>query len=359
MKFREIIAACCLLSVTLLITGCEKAEPPAQAPIRSVRFIEVVKGDSERVRSFTGVSKAEQEAKLSFKVSGTLINLDVSVGDAVKPGQVIAGLDPSSYQLQLQQSQADLTRATAELRNADAAYKRTRELYENQNTSKNDLDAARTAFESTEALVNASQRSVDLSSLNVSYTSLVVKDSCSVVSTSADVGENISIGQEIVLVNCGDQLKVDVAVPENLVSSLNSGTSVAIEFDSVDGKQYKGEVTEIGVAATGTTFPVSVRVIDPAGLRAGLAAQVGFQFSATSSHPVVPVTSVGEDQDGRFVFLLMPGTSPDLAVVKRQPVEVENIVTNGIEIRSGVTPGDKVVTAGVSVIRDGLVVKAD
>ncbi len=350
---------CLLLSIILMMAGCEQTTPPAPTPMRSVRYIEVAENDAQRVRTFAGVSKSEQEVKLSFKVAGTLINLGVAVGDAIEPGQVIAQVDASSYQLQLQQAQADLARATAEQRNADTAYQRTRDLYENQNASKIDLDVARTAFESTQALVDAAQRAVDLSRLNVSYAKLVAKEACSVASTSADAGENVAIGQEIVRVNCGDQLKVDVSIPESLISLFRPGMAAMVEFDSVADTRFNGEVTEIGVAATGTTFPVSVRLLDPAGLRAGLAAQVGFRFSSGATYPSVPTTSVAEDQNGRYIYLLMPGASPELAVTKRQPVEVGNIVADGIEIVRGVKPGDKVVTAGVSVIRDGLVVKAN
>lgn len=346
------------IALVLLVTACDKAEEQTEPELRSVRYVEVTAG-ADRVRTFTGVSKSEQEAKLSFKVSGTLINLAVAVGDSIEPDQLIAELDASSYQLQQQQAQADLTRASAEQRNAAAAYKRTRELYENENASKNDLDSARTGFESSQALVSAAQRAVDLTRLNVSYTKLVSNESCSVASTSADAGENVQVGQEIVRVNCGEQLEVEVSVPENLIASFSPGTPATIEFDSVPGQSYSGEVTEVGVAATGTTFPVSVRVNDSQDLRAGLAAQVGFTFASESSSPVVPVTAVSEDQDGRYVFLLTPGESDAIGIIKRQEVAIGNIVADGIEVTNGVNPGDKVVTAGVTVIRDGLEVKTN
>ena len=349
----------CILSMTLFVAGCDKAEPPTEAPLRTVRYIEVSAGGGEHIRTFTGVSKSEQEAKLSFKVSGTLVRLDVSTGDTVTSGQLIAELDGSGFQLQLQQAQADLTRSGAEQRNADAAYKRTRELYENQNASKNDLDAARTAFESSKALVVASQRAVDLARLNVTYTKLIASDSCIVASKSADSGENVNSGQEIVRVNCGDTLVVEISVPESLIASFSPGTPATIEFDSVPGQRFQGQVTDIGAAATGTTFPVSIRLSDSTGLRAGLAAQVGLSFAPDERRLVVPVTAVSEDQNGRFLYLLTPGSDQEIGIIQRQSVEVGNIVTSGIEIISGVAPGDKVVTAGVSVIRDGLEVKSN
>ena len=359
MFIRKQIKVAVLATLLLSIVGCDKAEPPSEPLLRSVRYVEVTPGGVDRVRTFTGVSKSEQEAKLSFKVSGTLINLDVSVGDTIESGQLIAQLDASGFQLQLQQAQADLTRASAEQRNSEAAYKRTRELYENENASKTELDAARTSSESSKALFSASQRAVDLARLNVSYTKLVAKDSCSVASKSTDVGENVSIGQEIVRVNCGDQMEVEVSIPENLIGAFKSGTPASIEFDSVPGQIYPGEVTDIGNSATGTTFPVSVRLADSTGLRAGLTAQVGFSFESDTNFTVVPVTAVSEDQDGRFIYILIIDSDGSKGLIKRQQVQVGSIVSNGIEIVEGVLPGDKVVTAGVSVIRDGLAVKVN
>ena len=130
-------------------------------------------GSGEQVRSFSGVSKSEQEASLSFKVSGTLRALHAAVGEALEPGQVIAELDPAQFELQAQQAQADLTRAMAEQRNAQSAYQRLRGLYENQNAAKHDLDTARAASEAAEALVNVARRALDIARLNVSYTCLL------------------------------------------------------------------------------------------------------------------------------------------------------------------------------------------
>ena len=338
----------------ILITGCEKKEEVEAAPLRSVRYAVVEEGSGEKVRSFSGVSKSEQEANLSFKVSGTLRALNVAVGDVLEPGQVIAEIDPSEFELQAQQAQADLTRATAEQRNAQSAYKRTRELYENQNASRNDLDTARAAFESAEALVNVSKRALDIAQLNVSYTSLEATESCSVATTNVEVGENVSSGQVVVGANCGDQLKVEVSVPENLISLVETGMSAQIRFDSVPDTIYDGRITEVGVAATGTTFPVSIRLIDPDGLRTGQTAEVRFQIPTENQAIVVPASAVAEDQDGRFVYLVTEGDGEHSGIIKRQEVSVGELVQGGIEIESGLTPGDRVVTAGVSVIRDGL-----
>ncbi|MBW2629927.1 MAG: hypothetical protein JRE45_20270, partial [Deltaproteobacteria bacterium] len=70
----------------------------------------------------------------------------------------------------------------------------------------------------------------------------------------------------------------------------------------------------------------------------------------------LPVSAVGEDREGRFVFMLEK-TDDGLGIVHRTPVEVGEILSDGIEILEGVKPGELVVTAGVSRIYDGLQVR--
>jgi multidrug efflux pump subunit AcrA (membrane-fusion protein) len=121
------------------------------------------------------------------------------------------------------------------------------------------------------------------------------------------------------------------------------------------------EVTEVGVASVSgaTTFPVTVRLTEGENLvRAGMAADVTFVFASEDDGPkyALPIGAVGEDRKGRFVYKLEK-TSDGLGVVHRSPVEVGEILSDGMEIRSGVGPGDLVVTAGVSRIYDGLEVR--
>ena len=348
----------CFLSIGLL-QGCEQEEVVSEPPLRTVRFVEVQAAEDSRVRTFTGVSRSAQEAKLSFKVSGTLTELDVAVGDQIEKGQTIARLDASTYQLQQQQAAADLTRAQAEERNANANYQRVRGLYENNSTSRTELDTARAAFESTKALVSASARAVELARLNVSYTRLIAKEDCSVATTSVEVGENIQAGQEVVLINCGESLNIDISVPESLISSFSPGMSAKVDFDAIPDQSFEGKVVEVGISATGTTFPITINLDSVENLRSGLAAQVEFEFELKETVPVIPVVAVSEDQTDRFVYLLTDGDEAGTGVVKRQTVAVGELTTNGIEIREGIQQGDRVIVAGISVIRDGMLVKAD
>ena len=108
------------------LAGCQ-GPPEAEAPlIRPVRYIEVLPAGVARSRVFSGVAKAAFETELSFKVPGTISSLTVAVGDDVVSGQRIARLDPTDYEVQLREAEAQSQRALAELRNARANFNRAR-----------------------------------------------------------------------------------------------------------------------------------------------------------------------------------------------------------------------------------------
>jgi len=138
------------MAAIIAILGCED-EPEEPEVIRPVRYVMVEGSDSATQRTFSEVAKAGQESRLSFQVSGQVLDVPINVGDTVKKGQTIARMDPADYALQLQNAQASAAQSRAQERNAKATYERTRALYENQNASRQDLDADRTAYESGRA----------------------------------------------------------------------------------------------------------------------------------------------------------------------------------------------------------------
>jgi RND family efflux transporter MFP subunit len=166
----------------------------------------------------------------------------------------------------------------------------------------------------------------------------------------------------VALVNCGDELEVEFSVPESLISGIEEGMQPTIRFDSVPGETFTGTVTEVGVAAgSGTTFPVTARIDGThAQLRAGLAAEVVLLFGGASEEEVilVPLVAVVHDPGGNFVFLAEP-QGEGQAVVVRRPVDLGELTVDGVEILGGLSPGERVITAGTSVIRQGLRVRLE
>ena len=345
-----------------LFIKCGKEEQEREI-IRPVRYIQVYSTGGSRVRTFTGVAQAGMESRLSFKVPGTIQKVSVLVGDNIKSGQLIAELDASDYQLQVQQAEASLAQARAQARNASSNFERVRTLYESNNISKSNFDAARAANESANAAVRSAEKQLEMAKLRLSYTRLTAPVSGAIASVNVEVNENVQAGQPVVMLTSGSQIEVKLSIPEILISQMKEGGNVTVVFDAIPNKKFAATVLEVGVAATGigTTFPVTVRLADKDDtLRPGMAATVSLRFESKDERErfIVPSHVVVEDRMGRFVYVVEPSADEQgYGIIQRHAVTICDLTADGIEIFEGLSDGDLVVTAGVSRITEGQKVK--
>jgi RND family efflux transporter MFP subunit len=350
-----------ILLSALFFASCGKEKPQQEEILRPVRYQLVFATGGERERMFSGVAQAGVESRLSFKVGGTVKRVAVKVGDQVTAGDLIAELDDSDYRLQVQQAEASLASAEATERNAASNYDRVRQLWERRNASRNDLDATRAAQESAAAQVRALQKQLELARSQLSYARLTAPVNGAIARVDVEVNENVQIGQAIVQLSSGSELEVLVTVPEILISQIREGQKVDVVFDALPDKKFPARITEVGIAATSfaTAFPVTARLdqSDPS-MRPGMAAEVLFKFGSEGKieRIVVPSVAVGEDRQGRFVFVVDPGEEGQ-GIVHRRAVTIGEMTDEGIEILEGLLDGSLVVTAGVSKLVDGQKVK--
>jgi len=243
-RLELIVAAFCLIAGLL---GCENREPPTQPVIRPVRTEQVFSTGGTRVRTFSGTAQAGFQSRLSFRVPGKVRRVEVKVGDPVKPGQLIAELDPEDYRLQVQEIEASLERARAESRNAEANYSRIRALYENRNASRNELDSARAASESARAQALSLEKRLELVRAQLRYTRLEASTEGTIATVDVEINENVQAGQPVVLLTAGSRPEVVVGVPEILISQVHPGSRVTVSFDAVPHRAFSAAVTEVGV----------------------------------------------------------------------------------------------------------------
>jgi RND family efflux transporter MFP subunit len=349
------------LSMSLLLVGCEPAPPEVEEIIRPVRYTTVVPSGGGETRIFSGVTKAALETDLSFKVGGLVTQLDAAVGGTVERGQIVARLDPADFEVAQREAQAGLERAKADERNAQAAFERTRELYENRNASRSDLDTGRSMAAQAGALVREATQRLEGLRLQLSYTQLTAPQLCTVARRYVEVNQNVSAGQPVVRINCGDCAEVRVDVPGLYIGRIESGMRVGVKVAAVPGRTLTGVVTEVGVGTeqNRSIYPVTVVLQDGcAAVRSGMAADVSLKLAAQSDAEgtlVVPIVSVGEDSDGNFVFVLVPQDN-DYFIARRRLVTIGRPTEYGIELVAGVAEGELIATAGVRRLVEGQVV---
>ena len=346
----------------IFLFSCGKKEHE-QEIIRPVRYMQVYSTGGSRVRSFTGVAQAGVESRLSFKVPGTVKRVNVLVGDNVTRGRLIAELDPSDYELQVQQAGAALAQAQAQERNASSNFERVRTLFESNNIAKSNYDAARANYESAKAAVQAADKQLELVRLQRSYTRLTAPLSGSIASVNVEVNENVGAGQPVVMLTSGSKIEVKFSIPELLITQIKEGNKATVSFDALPDKELSATVIEVGIASisTGTTYPVTVQLDQQEdAILSGMAATVAYRFESKDERErfIVPSHAVAEDQKGRFVFSVEPiQDETGFGIVHRKPVTIGEITLDGIEIFKGLNDGDLVVTAGISRISDSLKVK--
>jgi RND family efflux transporter MFP subunit len=184
-------------------------------------------------------------------------------------------------------------------------------LYENDNASRADLDAAVANAASANAQVEWVSKHLELALRQVDYTRLQAPVAGAIAELRVEVNENVGRGQAVAVLSSDGAPEVELAVPEGVITQIAEGDTVSVRFDALAGRTFEGVVTEVGVSATilATTFPVSVRLPDAdRDVRPGMAADVTFVFDADDATErfFVPPEAVGEDREGRFVFVAQP-----------------------------------------------------
>lgn len=339
--------------------GCKDDPTPQEPVIRPVRSIEVEDTTgSAASRTFSAVSRAGAESRLSFRVGGSIRTVEVKLGDKVTEGQTIATLDASDLELQAQQAADAYSQNRANERRAKAEFDRTRTLYENNGASRSQYEQARASYEQARASLGSAGRQLQLARKQVGYATLTAPTDGVVSAVLAQVNENAGAGQAVVKLASGDAPEVLVNVAGTFVGAVEAGDTIDVRFTDITGKTYKATVREVGVTPGDgqTTFPVIATIEDPDdAIRLGMAADATFTAERNPDEVglFVPATAVGEDRNGRFVYKVTP-TEDGLGTVHRHPVQVDPVLAGrGVRVIEGVAAGDRVVTAGVSRIVDG------
>lgn len=366
-----------LLCLVVLLFSCgESNENAVRQPVRPVKAIEVTLDDGQDLRTFTGVAQASAQTPLSFRVGGNIRQLTVKLGDRVSRGQTLARLDATDLQVQASQasaqrssSEAQLESAKTQLVNARGTYERSERLYETSAISLSEFEnalaqyeAARAQVDAAESQLRASSAQVDAAGNQVNYTRLVAPFSGIVLSVEAEENQLVGAGAPIVLLAKEADPEVAINLPENLISAVKRGMEVEVSFPVLDNQSFQGEVSEVAFAAgAAPSYPVLITIADRArAIRPGMAANVAIPTASggkLAGQPVVPPAAVGEDTEGRFVFLLEPTGQSDYYQARRRAVTVGDLVDEGFRIDSGLEVGDLVVTAGLKQLLDGMEVR--
>jgi membrane fusion protein, multidrug efflux system len=345
-KFQILMA----VLVAAALTGCDKqAPPPAQA--RPVRTVTVERAPDGETVSLTGQVRAKDEVSLAFRIDGRVVERPVNVGDVLKPGQLVARLDPKDQQDALRTAQANLAAAEAVLTQARLTFGRQRELLKDGWTPRAKFDEAQQALLTAQAQVDSAQAQVRIAENQLSYTVLFADAAGAVTAKGAEPGEVVHAGQMIVQLARQGGRDAVFDVPEQLIRTGPRDPLVQIALTNDPTVRATGRVREVAPQADGTTrtFQVKVGIIDPPqALQLGSTVTGSIKLSPPAGVEVPP--SALTEANGRPAVWVV---DPQSQTVALRNVGVSRYDPANVVISQGLETGEIVVTAGVQVLRPG------
>ena len=353
-----------LLSILMLLTfhSCKKEEKQKEAVLRPVRFQVVGASDAHRIRTFSGTAKAGDEIALSFRSSGIIAEVNVSKGQKVKRGTLIATLDNVEAKLAFEQSVSALNSAQSAMNTAQSELNRVKALYEKGSKSLSEYEKARNAYQNALSQFESAKKSKSIQATQLSYGIIKAPKDGLIADTEGGVGERVGSGHQFAILNAGEGMKIEIGLPENVVNKVNVGMKASIQFSALNNAKFSGTVMEVApiVDEDAATFTTSIAVDTPSNeIKPGMAATVTFDFQNDVNQNdtmIIPVKSVGEDGKGNFVFVI-ESEDGKIGIVKKQNIIIGELNSDGFEVKSGLKQGQRIATAGLQTLLDGQKVK--
>lgn len=339
------------VAAAIALSSCQKSTETPKAEVRPVRTVTVAKRDIGETVTYTGRIEAENETRLSFRIGGRMIERRVNVGDHVKPGQLLAKLEPQNELNALRSAQAAVAAARAQLNEAQNNYDRQKFLLSRDVASQVQFERAEQTRDTARAQLDSAEAQLKTAQDQVSDTELKADAGGVVIATAAEPGEVVQAGQLIVRVAPIGGRDAVFDVPGQALRSTPSDPVVDVSLTEDPTVSTVGRIREISPQADPVTrtFEVKVGLTDPpAAMRLGTTV-IGRMQLRTEPTIEIPASALTKYDSRPAVWVVDP--SP--LTVSLRNVDVLRFDSTTAAIAKGLDTGDIVVTAGVQALHPG------
>lgn len=317
--------------------GCtDKTQSKKNDSAVSVKIETVKESNVANTLDYVGMIEENSSTGLSFSTMGTIEKIYVSEGDYVSVGKLLAKLDPAS-------AQSMLDAADALLKQAQDAYDRLKSVHDKGSLTEIQMVDIETKLQQA-------QSSYDIAKKNLGNCSLHAPVSGVVGKRMAEAGEYAVIGKTVLTILDISSVKVRVSVPENEISAIDSDCKSTITISALSNKRFKGKKIGKSVMANSIshTYPVYIDLSNPQKeLLPGMVCKVELTPDKKCQSIVVPIGIIQTMADGqKFVW------SDKGGIAKRTFVTTGLAKGNGVEITSGLSAGDLIISEGYQKISE-------
>jgi RND family efflux transporter MFP subunit len=324
--------------------------------VRPAKVMEIAFQQRSQSLVLAGTVVPRIESTLGFRVAGKIIARTVDVGTIVKPGDLIAELDPADFRLAVDNARAALASADADYVRAKADHERYLNLRGSGAFTPQTLEQRQSLAATTLARVEQAKSQLASAENNLAYTELHADAPGVVTAVQAEAGQVMTQGQGVVKVARTDELEILVGVPEHRLKAVRKADIASFELWSDPGHRFAAKLRELSPSADPMTrtYPARFSVIDPPEfIGLGMTATLAFERPDGAPVAEVPLSAI-----------FQRGTQPAVWVVDKEsgtvalrPVTVARWRDDTAAIASGVKDGEMIATAGVHKLEAGQKVK--
>ena len=340
-----------LIAPLLLLSACERAEEPEQAPlVRPAKLYEVTVASNVRSYDFPAIVEASTSKDLTFQVAGQIQTLRVLEGQEVSKGEIIATLDQRRFKNDLQAAQNQYDAARQEFERAERLIK------ENA--------IAQNVFDQRKTQLNVALAQLDTSRKSLEDTTLLSPFDGVVAVLQAKELVSVTPTQTVVTLQTTGAAEAVVRVPSSLVAQSKRLQPIEayVVLDSAPQFKMVAEMVEFSTVADerSQTFRANFAFTPPESLLIlpGMTGIVKTRTAVTekdklSTQISIPLNAVLSDGSGQYVWLVDPGAM----TVTRTDIVVGTGVGEYLQVEKGLRVGDLVVAAGASHLHEGMQIR--
>jgi membrane fusion protein (multidrug efflux system) len=292
-----------------------------------------------------GSISAKQGVTVSPEIAGKVSEIAFESGAVVAKGDLLVRLDTSSEEAQLRaiEAQVELARLNAE---------RDRQLRTNNTLSQSELDAAEAVLKQNQANADAIRATIEKKNIRAPFAGqLGIR--------LVNLGELLDVGKPIVSLQCLSPVYADFSLPQQELARLRTGLPARISSDTYPGQWFEGTLTAINPDLDETTRSVRLQatVENNDRLRPGMFVRVEVVLPEEQTVLVVPATAILSAPYGDSVYVIESNTTNSTLVARQQFVHTGRSRGDFISVETGLKAGDRVVSAGIFKLRNGMPVR--
>jgi membrane fusion protein (multidrug efflux system) len=320
----------------------QKAKEERKEEAVPVEVATLARGGIESILRLSSNLEAERQVQVFAEAPRRVTRLLVEEGHPVQKGQAL-------LQLQDEEQRSAVAKAEIALLESRRNYGRTKELYEQKLVTEELFTQAGYTVERNELALADARR-------ELGYTQVRAPIAGVVTERKVNLGDHVTLNQPLFRIVDFDSIVARIYVPEKDMVRLARGQAARLRADSLGGARFKGTIDRISPVVDPGTGTIKVTVATPRqeGLRPGMYVEVELVTAVHDDALLVPKRALVYDNDQAFVFRLK---EKEKRRVERLRVTAALEDADHVEPQGGLAPGDQLVVAGQSGLKDGGLVR--